>query len=237
MNGTSQILVEDPELAEHLHPQRRPAAARECVAWTIAVPAGPWDPPRELSPLSIRLLLLDGLIVRRVGVAGRFGAELLGAGDLLRPSQTEDTGVALPRSGGWRVLTPARVAILDREFAAILGRYPELIPAVLSRAIRRARHLAVTMAIVHQPRVDVRLHMLFWDLAGRWGRVRADGVHVPLALTRPVLADLVAAQRETVSRALGELAERGLVLETGDGWLLSGDPPSELSAVGAIAAA
>jgi hypothetical protein len=69
----------------------------------------------------------------------------------------------------------------------------------------------VTLAIVHQARVDVRLHMLFWHLAARWGRVRADGVALPLRLTHSVLAELVAARRPTVTSALTDLARRGLV--------------------------
>ena len=67
------------------------------------------------------------------------------------------------------------------------------------------------MAIVHQARVDVRLHMLFWHLAARWGRVRSDAVRLPLKLTHNVLADLVAARRPTVTSALSELAKQDLV--------------------------
>jgi CRP-like cAMP-binding protein len=89
----------------------------------------------------------------------------------------------------------------------------------------RSRQLAVNMAIVHQARVDVRLHLLFWQLAGRWGRVRSDGVVVPLRLTHTVLADLVAARRPTVTSALSDLSRRGLVRAISDGWLLSGPPP------------
>ena len=61
------------------------------------------------------------------------------------------------------------------------------------------------MAIVHQARVDVRLHMLLWHLAARWGRVRSDGTVLRLRLTHAVLADLVAARRPTVTTALSEL--------------------------------
>jgi hypothetical protein len=50
-----------------------------------------------------------------------------------------------------------------------------------------------------------------------------------------VLADLVAAQRQTVSKALRELANRGVVAWTGDAWLLSGGPPEELEAVSSVA--
>jgi CRP-like cAMP-binding protein len=84
------------------------------------------------------------------------------------------------------------------------------------------------MAIVHQARVDVRLRMLLWHLAGRWGRVRSDATVVPLRLTHTLLADLVAARRPTVTSALADLARRGLMRSSPDGWMLFGDAPVEL---------
>jgi CRP/FNR family transcriptional regulator, cyclic AMP receptor protein len=90
------------------------------------------------------------------------------------------------------------------------------------------------MAIVQQPRIDLRLHMLFWELADRWGIVRQDGVHVPLQLTHATLSGLVVARRPTVTKALGELAQRGAVIWTGSDWLLPGEPPSELDDVGSL---
>jgi CRP-like cAMP-binding protein len=41
------------------------------------------------------LLVLEGLLLRRVGIEGRYGAELLGPGDLLRPWQ-RDVNVLAP---------------------------------------------------------------------------------------------------------------------------------------------
>ena len=90
------------------------------------------------------------------------------------------------------------------------------------------------MAILHQPRIDVRLHMLLWELAERWGHVHRDGVHLPLRLTHAMLAELVAARRPTVTKALGELAARSAAVWSGDHWLLSGSPPSELEAIHSV---
>ncbi len=235
MVGRSQVLLEDAELAEGLKGERLLSACRDCVARTVHLPAGPWSPRRlDGTADGIGLLILDGLIVRRVGVGGRFGAELLGDGDLLRPWQREDAGTTLPRFGRWRALRPCRIAVLDRDFAARMARYPEVLGRLFARAVRRSRHSVLGMAIVHQPRVDVRLQMLFWELADRWGTVHAEGVHVSLELTHEVLADLVAARRPTVTKALGELSARGAVMWTGQHWLLSGQPPAELAAVGSI---
>ncbi|MGH2833935.1 MAG: helix-turn-helix domain-containing protein [Solirubrobacteraceae bacterium] len=225
-----RILLEDHDLVERLTGQQRSEAVRDCAARVLDVPAGAWSPaaiaPRVSS--GIGLLVLTGLLRRRVGVDGRYGSELLGAGDLLRPWQREDNAVTLPRARGWQVLHPCRLAVLDRSFAARAGRYPEVTTALFARAVRRSRHLAVNMAIVHQPRVDVRLHMLFWELADRWGTVHGEFVRLPIRLTHAVLAELVAAQRSTVTTALNELAAQEKVRWAKEYWLLAGDPPLEL---------
>jgi CRP-like cAMP-binding protein len=166
-------------------------------------------------------------LIRKTGVDGRFGAELLGEGDLLRPWQEETEPLTLRSSINWSVVEPVRFAVLDHSFARLVGRYPELADRLIARAVERSRHLAVNMAIVHHARVDVRLHMLFWHLAARWGRVRPGGITVPLRLTHTVLADLVAARRPTVTTALSELGKQGLVRAVDEGWLLAGDPPGE----------
>jgi len=225
----SRVLEEDAELAEAIPVEQRELAVKECMARTISIPAGLWHAPQTvLSGEGIGLLVLRGLLIRRVGVDGRFGAELLAAGDLLRPWQGEDGAPTLPTTTGWRVIEPARMAVLDERFARRLARYPQLIGRLVGRALERSRNLAVNMAIVHQARVDVRLHMLFWHLAGRWGRVRSNGVALPLHLTHNVLADLAAARRPTVTSALSELAKQDLVHQADEGWLLSGAPPGEL---------
>ena len=223
------VLDEDSELAEAIAPDERPAAIEHCVARVSVLPRGSWSGEQAgMAPGGIGLLVLSGLLIRRVGIAGGFGAELLGQGDLLRPWQGEGTESSLSRTTGWRVLEPARLAVLDRAAAARFARYPELTGRLVARTLERARNLATTTAIVHHTRVEVRLQMLFWHLADRWGRVRPDGVIVPLRLTHSMLADLVAARRPSVSTGLAELARRGLVRREGPAWLLSGEPPGEL---------
>ncbi len=228
-----QVLSSDPGLTEGLVGERLAAAIRDCRALSIEVPPGDWAPSDEFneSPGVLGLFVLDGLLLRRVGLGERFGAELLGEGDLLRPWQRDDLSRTLPRSGVWRALEPCRLAVLDDEFALQAGRYPEVISCLMGRILRRSRTLAATVAILRHPRVDVRLHMLFWELADRWGTVHRDGVRVPLRLTHAVLADLIAAQRQTVSKALRELAERQAVTRTRNAWLLTGPPPSELQEI------
>ncbi len=199
----------------------------ECTADELYVSSAVERRRSFFDPRGIGLLVLEGLLIRRVGIEGRFGAELLGEGDLLRPGQDRDSPM-LPLETGWTVVEPARVAMLDDQFAQQLSIYPELGAAFVGRAMQRVRNLAVNMAIVHQARVDTRLQMMLWHLAGRWGRVRSDGTVLPMRLTHTVLADLVAARRPTVTSALSDLARRGLVQSSGERWLLFGEAPGEL---------
>ncbi|MGE5617538.1 MAG: Crp/Fnr family transcriptional regulator [Candidatus Woesearchaeota archaeon] len=223
------VLREDAELADVISRPHREEAIAHCTAREVRIPAG--DDVSESFPLTsgLGMLVLNGLLIGRVGIDGRFGAEILGEGDLLRPWQWETDSATLPLEMAWSIVEPVRLALLDDDFVdRMIGRFPELAAAVVGRAMQRARNLAVNMAIVHQARVDSRLHMLLWHLAGRWGRVRTEGTVVPFRLTHRTLADLVAARRPTVTSALSDLSRRGLVQSRGGEWILFGGPPREL---------
>jgi CRP/FNR family transcriptional regulator, cyclic AMP receptor protein len=224
------VLREVPELAECVPKGRREKAISECVAPELQLAPGSWEVERSVAPEgTIGLLVLSGLMIRRVGIDGRTGAELLGEGDLLRPWQLELDASTLPLKTSWSVVEPTRLAVLDESFMAKAARYPELVGGLLALAIERSRNFAVQLAIIHQARVDIRLRMLLWHLASRWGRVRRDGTVLPLRLTHVLLADLVAARRPTVTSALSRLSKLGLVRFDGEVWVLSGGPPGELT--------
>jgi CRP/FNR family transcriptional regulator, cyclic AMP receptor protein len=223
----ARILEEDPELGEGLGGQQLAAATEAARAGVAILAPGEWRPapwPASVTA-GFGLLVLDGLLLRRVALGERSAAELLAAGDLLRPWQREDGEASVPRRHAVDVLEACRLAVLDIDFAERVSRFPQIASALIGRAMRRSRHFAVNLAIVQQPRVEARLHLLLWHLADRWGTVRPDGVFVPLRLTQSVLAQLVAARRPTVSAALGELERDGLLMRTPSGWLLLGAPP------------
>lgn len=225
-------LQEDPELAEGIEPARREAAADALVARQITIPAGAWQGRPTPLDGGIGLLVLEGVLVHRVGIDERYSAELLGEGDVLRSLRGEPPTSTLALTVTWMILERTRLAVLDERFVRQLAAFPQLAGRLFGRSVLRTRQFAVNMAIVHQARVDTRLHMLFWHLAGRWGRVRSDGVAIPLRLTHTTLAELVAARRPTVTSALTDLARRGLLRPIDHGWLLSGEPPSEISGLG-----
>jgi CRP/FNR family cyclic AMP-dependent transcriptional regulator len=227
---TVEVLRADPDLAAGIEPARLDAARRACLAPRAEVPRGAWD-PATASPAAadgFGLLLLSGFLVRRVARGGRFGAELVGPGDLLRPWQTIGATASPPFEPSWSVVAAAELAVLGADFVARAAPYPSVAVALVDRAMLRSRHLALTMAAVQQPRVDRRLHALLWQLADRWGRIGPDGVSVEVPLTHELLGELVAARRPSVTTALAALAGAGQVRRDGGRWLLRGSPPEEI---------
>jgi CRP-like cAMP-binding protein len=218
------LLEEDGALGRDLDPRRLEVARRSLRAVELRAGTGPWDaePLGELVADGFGLLLLEGLVVRRVGRARRHGAELLGPGDVLRP-QGDDGLFATT----FRVLEPVRVAVLDRAFVRSAAPFPELSAELTQRAIERGRSVLVQMAVAHHPRVDTRLLLLLWHLAERWGRVTTRGVVLPIRLTHALLADLVAAQRPSVTQAVIALERDGLISREEGGLVLLGEPPAD----------
>ena len=190
---------------------------------------GHWDAREDASVArdGFGLLVVDGLLVRRVGYDGRFGAELLGPGDLLRPWEHDGEEAVLPFEATWRVLESLRLAVLDRPWAGRMGAFPEVVCQLFGRSQRRSRRLASMLVIAQQPRLQDTLMLFFWELADRYGRVHPDGVHVGLALTHELISYLVGARRPSVSTALGRLQGEGLIRREGRQWILLGDPPVE----------
>jgi len=227
-NAFVRVLEEDPELAAGLDATSVQLATRHAIAAVEIVAPGVWEPsfPTDGGGGHLGLLVLDGLLMRDVAIGQAACTELIGRGDVLRPWDWERDVLTIKPTVSWTALQPVRLAVLDRRVAAVMGRWPELVGAVVSRAVRRSFELATNQATSHLTRVDARLELLFWGLADRWGRVGPDGVVLELPLTHQVLGRLVGAQRPSVTTALSDLARRGVIERRDDGaWILHGDPP------------
>ena len=222
-----RLYDEDPELFAGA-----PEAAIEHLKARAVVPLlrlerGAWQgqPPGDPTGC-LGLLVLDGLLLHSISVTEQPRSELVGAGDLIRPWERDEGAASVPFDSHWDVLYPARVAVLDARFLSVVGQWPQILPALLARTTRRSRWLALQLAVTDLRRVDDRLILFFWHMADRWGRVGPDGVLVPLPVTHDVLAQLVCAQRPTVTSALGRLADAGYIRRRRDRtWLLSPEPP------------
>src|ERR671917_516309 len=225
------VFQEVPELLREIRPEERAEVSRLRVQVTV-VDRGPWLPPvpRNRARSHLGLLVLEGLVLRRVTLGERKGAELLGAGDLLQPWRRQMPYDTLEAEPGWEGLEPARLAILDRRFAARISPWPEIAAALVARVVDRARMLAFQHVASHIPGLGGRLLALMWAFADRWGRVTREGVVIPLPLTHATLAELVGASRPSVSTAVARLAREGVLTRTPGGWLLDRSAPHDRGA-------
>jgi CRP/FNR family transcriptional regulator, cyclic AMP receptor protein len=228
--GLVQVLVADPDLAERLPRATVAAASQLMIARLQRLQQGAWDPeppPPEERLTHLGMLVLEGFLARRVEVLGRPATELLGRGDLLMPWEPDRTE-PFPAGARWEVLEPASVAVLDRRFAALLSRWPEITVALVARAVSRSRALALELAISQLVGIELRLLALLWHIGKRWGTQVGEATVLPVHLTHELLASLISAQRATVTRALGELTDEGRLSRRGDGlYVLNGEPPAQ----------
>lgn len=220
-----RLLREDPDLAENMPPDARELATELIRVRTFRVPKGPWKPP-ALDRGALGLLLLEGLMVRTLRLGRVSSFEVVGPTDIIRPWEDDLIPSLVPALTDWRVLEPARVALLDTRTTELIGHWPELCAAVGGRLLRRSRSLAYLMAAQHFVRVEDRLLATLWHLASMWGRVTPRGTVVPFRLTHEMLASIIGAQRPTTTTSIHSLELQGrLVRDDRRHYVLLGDPP------------
>src|SRR3954447_16643312 len=218
------LLEAEPDLGTRLTSSEQDDAKTLRVI-ELHIDPGPWSYDDagsgvDLGGGPLGFLVLTGVLMRQVELAGTCAGEILTDGDFALDTPAEDGYV--PDTSSWVALTPARIAIVDRRVLRRAARWPGLVETLLARSGARAYRLGRMQAIAQLPRVDGRVLALLWHLAERLGRVGPDGVLLPLPLTHETLGRLVGARRPTVSLALKDLATQGLVIRRDDGaWQLS----------------
>ena len=215
--------------------RRATAASAAAVSWHRP---GPWEPPSMTTP-NFGLLVLEGLLARRVSIGNRDCVELVGPGDVVRPWTTlDERNSTITVDASWSVQSPvATLAMLDHGFARRIAPWPQMSSSIMDSLARRSRWLAFHLAICHLPSLPTRLHIMLWFLADRWGTVTSDGVVIPLELRHQLLAALIGARRPSTTSAMGRLKDAGHVAQRSDGhYVVLGDPPAELTSMHAASA-
>jgi len=212
-----RVLDEDPELGRYLPAHELKPASMAAVAplHTIKPGTASFLIDESLTHAHLGLLLLGGLVARHV-FFGQLGAvEFFGPGDLVRPWTRRADG---PAQGRWEVLATTRLAALDQEFANRVHPWPELAAGLLDRAAERSDSQALQAALHQTKRAEERVLLALWHFAGRWGETGPEGRTVSLPnITGELLARFVGARRQTVSTALGRLADSGELRRNPDG--------------------
>jgi hypothetical protein len=231
LSSYQYLLDIDLDLADELDVRMRLVARTAVTAMTFESDVGEamiseWLAKAQPGP---GVLVLDGVIALNVRVGDRIAAELVGAGDVLTPWHDEDELLVCDLGG--RALVPTRLALLDAAFMERVSPWPQLTYALLKRIGGRTRRLNVQRAIAAQPRLEVRLALLLWHLAARWGKVEPGGIRLPLPMTHQLLGRLIGAERPSVSHALARLAAAGLVTGQGAEWHLHGSLEDQLESM------
>lgn len=208
-----------------------PVPAPRADARVVHLPPGPIEvQARMRSPSGwTGHLILDGLILVHLDAGRAHTGWLIGADDLVVPSDLEE--LSLTAASRWKALVPTRLAVLDTAFTERAAGHRKLVSALVSAAARTASWLLAKSLVTASPAVEERLLLLFALYGERWGIVRSDGILLKLPLTHELLATLCGVRRPSVTMAIRSLQTSGVLTRTGsDSWLLSHGATPETSA-------
>ena len=228
--GRIALLDVDPDLVGRKDGSELAAMRDRLTAPVYRLPVGALpEPPMTKRQSHLGFLALKGLLLYEVSACGRATAELLGAGDLVRPwggepSQTLATDVK------WTVLEPVLLADLGTVASSRFVDSSDVFETLVRRCAERAEAVAIQRSITAHVRVDVRVLAYLWHLADRFGVVQPGAVKLDVPLTHAVLARLIGARRPTVTTALQRLIQLGYLQREGRAFVLLGDA----SAVGEL---
>ncbi len=167
----------------------------------------------------VGLLIVQGVLIVEAQAGRARVGWAIGQEDLIRPWDLTESSITSEAT--WRVLTPAKVALLDAAFASKLLSTPALSCALVERTARTTRWLLAKCLVLSSPVIEERLLLLFALLAEKWGRVTSFGVRIDLPITHELLAILCGARRPSVTLALRSLTRQKLIERGSDGrWIL-----------------
>lgn len=167
-------------------------------------------------------IVLDGMLLQSLRLAGHTGQRLLGPGDVLSLTQTPSSMLVVEAT--CRATVPTKLVLLEREMLLAVRRWPGIAAGLHAHIGEQSERLVTQLMICQLPRVGDRLLALLWLLAESWGQVTPNGTLLPIPLTHASLGGLIGARRATVTLAVGALTEAGLISREPRGWLLRGSP-------------
>lgn len=112
------------------------------------------------------------------------------------------------------------VVVPRREFFGLLERHPSMVRGLLLGFSVRLMELTTRIVELTGGRVEPRFARLFLKLADEAGTAGAEGMAVPVALSRQDLADMVGTTVETTIRIMSRWGKQGLVRTERDGFVI-----------------
>lgn len=175
---------------------------------------------REGDPSEAFLFVLDGLVklVKSTPAGKEMILEIFGAGD---PVGVVAAYAGKPLPATAEALTPVHcLAIPSAAFFGLLESHPRLVRGLLAGLTLRLVELTTRLSDLAGARVEERMARLLLRKAAELGKQIAEGVFVPLALSRQELADLSGTTLETAIRVMSRWGKRSLVETRGDGFVI-----------------
>jgi CRP-like cAMP-binding protein len=168
---------------------------------------------RAHEPASSIFLLREGVVKEVLSTPE--GKEVIlalhGPGDLF--GEIYGTTPDGERMAGAQALVNVSVLRIPREaWENLLQSEPRVARAFEALLRRRTMEGWRLVRMLSRYTTEARLKSALVLLADRWGEPRDTGIEVALDLTHRMLADLTGASREKVTRALGVLSRKGLVI-------------------------
>jgi CRP-like cAMP-binding protein len=173
--------------------------------------------PAQLVDVSF-LVVESGLALIRAEQPGTFREVVVchaGAGSLVLPPRETEVLAAL---------VPTRVRVVTTKVRDRLLQIPGVAPLLFDAlaATIRQKHRTIEALAHHHHLARVRAKLL--QLAADHGVVGRDGIRLDLPLTHELLGEMTGSARETVTRAIDELQNEGLIARRGRSYLLLVDP-------------
>lgn len=185
------------------------------------------EPARAFAMIERGLVLIS--VPRVDGAVASLG--LFGAGECVGLAAALDERAGYPADA--TVLTPAFEALMIPAAAAReeMAHDPSCATALREALLEHTRALRAKIEILSAGKVASRLASLLVHLAERFGNDDGGTRHIPIVLSRPMLAQLVSARPETVIRTLTRWRKEGMVQANDEGFVVR--EPSRLAEIAA----
>jgi CRP/FNR family transcriptional regulator len=169
---------------------------------------------REGDPAESLTVIVKGRAkIVRHGDAGDIILEIFGEGE---PVGAIAVYNYIPYPASAICMEPTTLLVLPRrDYFELLDRHPDFARAIIRELTKLTVALTRKLQEMRGQRVETRIAQLFLTLAERMGRETAEGVEIPIQLSRQEVADLVGTTVESAIRVLSRWGREG-VLVTGE---------------------
>jgi CRP/FNR family transcriptional regulator, cyclic AMP receptor protein len=173
-------------------------------SFVLSLPGGSSLGADRFETVSV-LLVEDGLVLLSAsnpGSAHRIVVSLAGPGSALLPPRAHER---------LQALADARVTLVPSGSKPRLFEIPAAAIAILEGVEDGLLDCRESLAHFASRRHADRVRLKLIQLARSYGKVGVDGLSLDLPLTHELLAEMVGSTRETVTRALAQLAHEGII--------------------------